>query len=480
MANESSVRNLLNGVEFDDARLYTLLDQLISDFYKLQNQVNPPTAGRVFGTTGVIVTPDTVEEFTVLLYNNNVKLAWVQLDGVVIYELRYLAGNNDYSSWDAASVILRTTTTSADINPLVIPLTFGNHTFLIKAVDDAGNYTPIASVVVINIPIIPAPVISPTVISNFVLLNWTEPDSVFLIDHYTVKKDGVQIGTASGTFESFFETVGGTYTYTVEPVDIVGNVGTPSAGSVVMVNDPQDYILQDSITSILNGTKTNCKLENVGGTDMLLACIDTAETYANHFITNGWATPAAQVAAGYPIYIEPSELTGSYVEIFDFGSILNNLIVVVNWNTVVYGAIETNTSTLETSTDAITWSTPVIATSTFAASLRYVRFTMNFTSVDDLGLAYFYNLQCLLDVHREQDGGTVSVLAADVGGTVVSFNKAFKSVDTIALTPVSTVEQKATYDFAFPVNPTTFNILLFNAAGARVDGTVSWIARGIF
>lgn len=257
MSNESSVRNLLNGVEFADPRIYSLLDQLIGDFYRLQNQVNPPVSGRVFGTTGVIIAPDTVDSFTAFVYNNNVKLAWVILDGVASYEIRYLPGSWDYTSWDSATILLRTSTSSADINPLTIPLTFGNHTFFIKAVDDSGNFTPNASTVTINVAAIASPVISPTVISNFVLLNWTQPVSTFLIDHYNIYKDASLVGTASGTFESFFETVGGSFTYVVEPVDIVGNVGAQSAGVTLAVSNPVDFTLHDILTSIFNGLKVN-------------------------------------------------------------------------------------------------------------------------------------------------------------------------------------------------------------------------------
>jgi hypothetical protein len=215
--------------------------------------------------------------------------------------------------------------------------------------------------------------------------------------------------------------------------------------------------------------------------NVLIACINITETYQQHFDSRVWAGPSAQVAAGYPYFIEPSETTASYTEIFDFGSIVSNIIVTVNWNTLsVTGSVATNTTTIETSTDGVIWSAPTIGTSVFSAALRFVRLTINFVGATDKSLIEIYNLQCLLNVHREQDGGEVSVFAADAGGTVVPFNKAFKSIDSITLTPLNTLEQKAVYDFAFPVNPVSFKILLFNSAGARVDGTVTWLARGIF
>lgn len=213
----------------------------------------------------------------------------------------------------------------------------------------------------------------------------------------------------------------------------------------------------------------------------LLACVDTAITWENHFINNGWTTPQAQITAGYTIYVEPSLTTGSYQEVFDFGSIISNIIAVVNWNQAsVVGTVATASTTLETSTDGITWSAPTLGTSVFAQSLRYVRLTMNFVGANDKSLSIYTNLQCLLNVHREQDGGQANVFAADAGGTTVTFNKAFKALDALAVTPLSTLEQKAVYDFAFPPNPTTFKVFLFNAAGARIDGLVTWVARGIF
>lgn len=477
---ESIVQSLLSGQEFGDNRLYSLLLQMAQDLYRLDNQINPPTVVGAFGLTGQIVLPNTVTGLTATLFNNNLRLSWDALGGLISYEVRYISGNHTDASWNTASVILKTGTTSANINPLTIPLIFGDHTFLVKSVDSNGKYSDVASYVVVNIPIIQAPVITSVIVNNFVLLYWTAPTSVFLIDHYNIYKNTVLQGAVSGTFEAIFETVGGTFTYVVVPVDIVGNVGLASTGLVAIVSNPADFTLHASLTSILSGTKTNCVVEAIAGLNYLLACVDLVKTWTTHFTTPGWNTPQDQINAGYPIFIEPSLTTGEYDEVFDFGSIINNVIVVINWNSLpIVGSVTTATTTIETSTDNITYTAPVTGTSVFAAAVRYVRLKLKFVGASDKSLTYFYNIQCILNVHREQDGGTIAVLAADVGGTVVTLNKAFKSIDSIDLTPIATVQQTAIYDFAFPVNPTTFKILLYNAAGARVNGTVSWIARGI-
>jgi hypothetical protein len=481
MSQESLIASLLNGIEFDDPRLYDLLNALSKDFYTLLNTLQPPSTVTAFGITGQILGPPAVDNFTATTYNNNLKLAWTSSGMLSTYEIRYKVGSYAISDWDTATTILTTSTLSADINPLTIPLLVGTYTFFIKSVDANGVYSTLASIVILDVPAILAPTITCTVVGNSVLLYWTAPTSVWLLDHYNVYKDAVLQGRVSGTFEAIFETTGGTFSYTVEPVDIVGNVGSLSAAVVAVVQNPADFVLQSTLTSTFSGTKTNCQLESIGGVDYLLACIDTAKTFENHFIDNVWTDPQAQVTAGYDLYIEPAETTGSYVEIFDFGSIISNIIVVLNWNTIsIVGSVSTGTCTIETSTDAIVWSAATTGTSAFAASVRYVRFTMNFVGADDKSLAYFYNLQCLLNVHYEQDGGIITAISTDAAGTVVTLNKAFKSVISITLTPNSTSPRFAAYDFAFPLNPTTFKVKAYDDAGARVTVDVTWLVRGIF
>lgn len=478
MSDQSILYSLLAGVQFEDPRLYDLLSKFIGEFYRLDYQINPPISGRSVSIAAI--TPGDLTTFTATIYPNNVRLSWASVAGINSYEIRYKLGLASPSDWDVSTVILRTGTTSADINPLTIPLTFGDHTFLIKAINTSGTESTNALVVSINVPIIQGPIINASTINNFVLLSWTTPSSAFTIEYYNIYKDGVFRGRVSGTFEVIFESNGGTYTYTVIPVDIVGNVGTVSAGAVVSVSNPADYTLHASLTSTFGGTPTNCKVENVAGISKLLACIDTVKSFQDHFDDNSWASPQEQIDAGYPIYIEPAETTGNYVEVFDFGSIVNNVIVSLTWNIIpIVGTVTVGTSTIEVSTDGSTYSAPVTGSTTFATAVRYVRFTMNFVGSNDKSLAYFYNLQCLLNVRYEQDAGVADVLAADAGGTVVNFTKSFKSISGLTVTPVATTEQKAIYDFSFPVNPTSFKVLLFNAAGARINGTVSWVARGI-
>lgn len=94
-------------------------------------------------------------------------------------------------------------------------------------------------------------------------------------------------------------------------------------------------------------------------------------------------------------------------------------------------------------------------------------------------LYQLFNLTVRLNVKQEVDSGSVLANDTDVSGTVVAFNKAFKDVDSITATALGTTEVKVVVSFTDVPNPTGFSVYAFNAAGARVDATVYWKARGV-
>lgn len=474
MSDESTALNLLAGLEFKDSRLYSLLDMMIRDFYALDRQINPPTT-TAFGISGVqVATVDGVSGFSATLYTNNLRLDWIEIESAIKYEVKYLSGSRSASDWDIANSILTTSTTSADLNPITIPLLYGNHTFFIKATDGSGIESTTASIVVVNIPQITAPVITTSVIDNFVLLKWTIPTSVLEISHYNVRKDGVSLGEMDGTFEAIFETTSGTYTYTVEAEDIAGNVGT-STSVTLAVRQPPDFELSDTRVSDFSGTKVNTVLD--GG--YLLANVNTAETFEDHFINNSWDHPQDQIDAGYPIHSQPSQTTGSYEEIVDYGTLITNTILTLVYSTNELSPTVTVQPRIATSTDGISYTAFSNVASLFASSLRYAKIRFEFTGSDDDALTQFTLLQMRLDVKREVDSGAVAALAADTDGTEVFFNKTFLDIDSITLTVAAIQPVTAIYSFVDIPNPVSFKVLCYDSSGNRVDYVVSWKARGI-
>lgn len=459
--------NIISGLKHTDPKLYQYLMTITDTLNKVQNELDPLVAGSLAEAIAA-VTPDDVENFTYTLQSNGVRFDWSPIDDALQYEIRVGV------SWEAGSHVEVTPTNVAIINPILV----GTTKYWIKAFTSGGLESANATFVSVVVPPLGTITITTRVIDNNVLLNWSAPTSSFTIDYYKLYKGGVLTGTIRGTFTAFFESVGGTFIYGVEAIDIAGN-SSGIFNVTLVVSPPPDYVLTDSRVSALNGTKINVKRELNGVTPRLICCINTTETYGFHFSSRGWANPAAQVAAGYPIYIEPAQTTGSYVETVDYGVTFGSIIVNIDWSITVISGTVTATSSIELSTDGISWGSPISGQSAFGTNVRYIRITITFTGATDKSLIWFYNLQFFLDVKREMDSGNLTANAADSGGTTVTFNKAFKSVDSITLVSQSLEPIYPIYDFVNIPNPTTFKVLIFDSAGQRITYPVSWKARGI-
>lgn len=465
MADTLNPRSLLQGLQRDDPRLYEAFNYIFNNLDKINTELFPAIAN--LSAQFSPVTPSNVDTFTYTLLLRAIQFDWSNTANALQYEIRRATNG---TVWETADFILRTTSISAQI----IPPTAGTYTYLIKAISNSGTYSVLAKSLEITL-VAPSVVdITPVVIDNNVLLTWNDPVHPFEIIHFHIYRQGVEIGMVNSNFFVYFEQLSGTYEYGVQAHDYPGNHGAITTVEL-QVSQPPDYVLEDSFTSTFTGTKVNCISE--GG--KLVAIVDTSKTWAQHFSDNSWATIQDQINAGYPIYIEPGLTTGSYEEIHDFSTIFSSVIISVNWNELVIDGDVQVVCKIAVSDDNITYSAYTSATTLFAESVRYVKFKLEFTSANDKGISEFSALTVFLNVKREMDGGTVDVLAADTGGTEVFFNKSFKDIESITLTPLSTTEQIAIYDFTDIPNPTSFFILLFDDTGVRIDGTVSWKARGI-
>lgn len=205
----------------------------------------------------------------------------------------------------------------------------------------------------------------------------------------------------------------------------------------------------------------------------------SACSWYEHFNSRGWANIQDQIDAGYPIYAQPTELTGSYEEVIDYGTLLSNNIVTLRWSALQLAGSTTIVSKIASSVDNITYTDFVTGVSVFYSSLRYLKIRFEFTGADDTALLEFSQIQVLLDVKREVDSGSVAADENDANGTEVLFNKEFKDVDSITLDASSTVPLTAIYDFTDVPNPTGFTVYVFDSTGNRVSANVSWKARGI-
>jgi len=406
----------------------------------------------------------------------DVAVSWAAATGsfpVLEYEIRVGA------SWDAGSVLGRAKTRSIRVpGP-----TAGAYTYWVAAIDAAGNVGAAGSESLTITA--PGQVASMTsqVIDNNVLLRWTEPAlGSFQILEYEVRRGSTWaaatvIGRIAAEFSAIFESAGGTYKYWVAPIDTAGNFGPERAISVI-VNPPPDYVLDYNQESAFGGTKTNCILQD----GYLLAPVNPTETWEGHFTTNAWASPQAQINAGYDDYLEPTPASATYQEQIDFGGVIAaTKISVTPTSEALRGsvAVACNIKVKKLSGDA--WTDLGNVFEAYSTNFQYVLVTLTFTP-DGGGndLLKITRLNIKLAKKTISDAGMADCLAADSGGTQVNFNIAFTDVNSITVTPkAGGTAVYGLYDFSDIPNPTGFKILLYNAAGVRVNGTASWSAKGV-
>ncbi len=212
----------------------------------------------------------------------------------------------------------------------------------------------------------------------------------------------------------------------------------------------------------------------------IIGPIEDTETWASHFTSRSWASPQAQIDAGYPIYIQPANTAdGSYEEDWDYGSVLagTRITADVTWEIVAGSpSVQVDISYRQASGDA--WTTVTDTAQLFAANVRYVKVRVTLLATGGTDIARITGLTVTLDAQTRDDAGTAACASGDSGGTTVNFAADFGQVTAIIVTPLGTADRRAVVDFAGGLNPTAFKILLFDSSGARVSGDVAWAARG--
>lgn len=461
---QSLLNSLLARTNKMDPVMITILQEMLNELRRLELEVFPPPdiikVGGIETDGSAVINPSI---FTYDLTPTAVFLEWIPPSSdFVYYELR--KGTN----WDTADKLLTTSNSQVVLEPLLV----GTHTYLLKTVSN-GIVSQGTSRVDIVIPPIGTFLLTSSVVTNAVTLGWTVPVSTFKIDYYEIRRNGVLLATNTGTFFAISEQAGGTYRYSVVAVDVAGNESLEVATDITTTG-VTDYIFYSRLVSDLNGTIINGKKSG----NQLYFCI-LNETYEGHFSSRAWDSPQSQINAGYSPWLSPFALTGSYEEVFDFGVVVNNVIISITWAyQIFYGNFTFGLQT-QYSVDGINYSPIESASSFFAGSVRYVKTKINITAQDDKSLMSFKEFTVSLNVKRENDGGEGTSLASDTLGTVVYFNKTFVDVEGITVTPVSTSSTFATHSFADTPYPTFFRVRIFDNAGVRITRDFRWNARGI-
>lgn len=360
-------------------------------------------------------------------------------------------------SYDGVSDTVDSTTITLPANWL------GNKVFTIKTVDLLGNKSTGISVTATKLAPDPITGFRAQVIDNNVLLYWNLPNKTTLpISHALIKKGSTwaaatAIGEKDGTFTSISELVGGNYTYWIAAVDTDGAQSTPvSLGAVV--SQPPDFVFNAEYSSLFTGTKVNA-INVQSPTDIgIILPVSPTETFTTHFTSKGWDQPSDQIAAGYPVYIQPGVTSGYYEEVFDYGTLLGSSQITASYSGVNVSGTPNISVTISTSPDNVTYTDFVGTTNVFANNFRYIKVRVTVTQQTAGNVYQMDRLTVRLDAKQRSDSGMVAAVAGDALGTVVNYSTEFIDVTSITTTSQSTTPRTAVYDYIDTVRAGTYSV----------------------
>ena len=362
-------------------------------------------------------------------------------------------------------------------------LTAGDYQFGVAARNRLGqlsvfnntNYT-------VDGPAAPATLVA-QVIDNSVTLKWTAPTVIELpIASYEIRK-GSQFATAEiigrkqGTFTIINESIAGTYKYLVAAVDSAENIGLPIS-ITTSVDQPADYVLNvlwDNDFS--DGTESNVLIREDG---TAIAPYYVGQTWDEKLILTGATTWQDLIDGGNTHFAEPVPLTAEFYDEHDYGAILGASSISSNVDKINYNGgpvMVTKLATKELITDPYV---DVVADYIFALNFQYVRDKFEFTS-DGNQFAHLNKHTLQLDSKLKSDAGTAVITDALLGVEVL-FNKQF--VDVTSLVPgaegdgSAVVYPQIVFDFVDNPYPLSFWVFKFDNVGAKITGSVPWIAKG--
>lgn len=471
MANdETAILNLARAIQQKNPQLYDAIALISENLFRLDRQLNPPVGLATGEITGTSTALADIVSFTAETFPTNLRLSWNLVANAFQYEIRL------GSTWDTASLVLVTSSNVANLNPIDLNLVVGTYNFLIKSKTIDNLYSANAASTVVTVADIAAPDFTLQGFANSALLFWTAPASTWAIAYYIIRRNGVDIGHLNGTFKLLQENAEGDYTYSVQAVDIVGNLGAISPELTVHLTAPTDFVFIDEIFDDLGGTYTQThRIEDYAGLDGIIGAV-ADETWSQHFSNNSFANIQDQIDAGYPLYYQPTASPGTYVNVYDFGTTHNNTTITATWTKIpIFGTVNISVE-FEASLDNVTYGAPQAGPSVFFATFRYIRATYTFTNTADTDAAFIYNIRAVLNTQLVTDSGIVAANSGDAGGTQITFNITFSSINSLTLGVESANPRTVVYQ---NLTGTGAKVLVFNAAGTRVSENVSWQAKGL-
>ena len=426
------------------------------------------------------------------------------------------------------------------------------------AYDSIGNISvPTGvSIPVQNPPQVTSTSLTAQTVDNNVILRWSDPTATSLpiaaydiyrcpasgtctISDYLTTAEYVTNVGGTNTY-SFFETAAGTYKYFVRTKDLAGNFSTPQAIST-SVSEPRDFAVLTDVTSKYNTTaltagycsggsganKTACEtspdigdwihaskaqwtdIEDESDTTAVLP-VNTTETWQEHFVGTGsnaspqYATPQAQVSAGFEYFIIPKN-TATYYQSWDLGTTQSSATVTLITTDENFGPTIASPQNVSATPEIFlsnteshyeqdidnnaNWTSMGSGkVSVLGTTFRYVKVKITYSGGGNGGFKKISQQRVTLNLATIRDQSTGSVTISTLSGTPtngkrVTFNKTFQDITSIQVSPKyksSGNQNTAIYDFTDVANPTHFDVYLLDATdGSFALGDFTWQATGV-
>jgi hypothetical protein len=345
------------------------------------------------------------------------------------------------TSWESATLITKKTSTSH----LLDWQAAGTVTLWARHTDTAGSSSSTASTASLQV-LPPANVVirRNDIQVNTVALGWDNAKTTQPLKGYSIYTgaataefvDCTLYGAAGADSRSdvvIFRSAGAKRIYLVAE-DVAGNLSTPQSIDVT-VTLPTNFVLSSEWDADWSGTKTNAV---VYGTGLLLPV--PVETWGEHFANRGWASAADQVAAGYPVYYQPSTNSGSYQEVHDIGKIIPSAKITTTVTSTTLAGSLVPTVQIDWSDTGTTWVAGVAgATDVQATEVRYVRVTYSVTASGGDDLVQLLRVNTTVSAEEMTEFGEIVLSAADAAGTVYVCAKPFRDVKTVNFSPKSEI-----------------------------------------
>lgn len=388
------------------------------------------------------------------------------------------------STFGVSAYLLEYNGTSIQVNStqVTVPANWlGNRVFTVKTIDNLTNQSSGFSEPIQKL--VPAAVTDfrVQVIDNNVLLYWKNANRTSLpIAHVLIKRSNLSgtwdtaeiVGTKSGEFTSFSELVAGEYVYYIAAVD-TDNRESSYVSKAVNVSEPPDFVFYgDHISSFESKTNVVSTYVNSIKVDTrLMLPVNLVETFEQHFTAPNpdWTSPAGQIAAGYPYYIQPSVSSGSYSEEIDFGNVIGSsqLTLTIQGSNLVGSCTQiAEIYTKVNPEDAY------IPTTGFAVNFRFVKIVVSVTQDTPGSIYIISNMYLKLSSKQITEASSVST----PGSAIVNFSKDFIDVSSVILSASATTSVSTGYNFKDVVRYSTYavsvNVCTVTLPGSDVHGLV--------